>query len=237
MDTLWAKKAKKKAKYAKLPIIKRKVRKRRYPDGFKNQTGSAIPVNLSLGTYEDQIVPRKVVEHFINKAGTILLMDCPCRHHNKCENHDVTLGCTWLGRGAGKIDRSKWPGARLATKEEALERERLAYENGLVPHMGKLRGDAVLYDVLDYEDEFMSICHCCSCCCVVALSKYGPADFRKVSKRMEGVEVRVDPEKCTGCGICFKVCIRDGLKMKKGKAMINQQNCRGCGRCVRECPN
>ncbi|MFX1479217.1 MAG: DUF362 domain-containing protein [Promethearchaeota archaeon] len=237
MNTSWARKMKKKAKYAKLPIIKRRVRKRRYPDGLENQTGSAIPVNLSLGTYEDQIVPRKVVEHFINKAGTILLMDCPCRTHNKCKNHDITLGCTWLGRGAGKIDRSKWPGAHLATKEEALERERLAYENGLVPHMGKLRADAVLYDVLDCEDEFMSICHCCSCCCVVSLSKYGPAEFRQVSKRMEGVEVRVDPDKCTGCGICFKVCIRNGLKMKKGKAMINQKNCKGCGRCVRECPN
>ncbi|MFW9865024.1 MAG: DUF362 domain-containing protein [Candidatus Thorarchaeota archaeon] len=237
MDTPWARKMKKKAKYAKLPIIKQKARKRRYPDGLDNQTGSAIPVNLSLGTYEDQIVPRKVVEHFISKAGTILLMDCPCRTHNKCKNHDITLGCTWLGRGAGKIDRSKWPGAHLATKEEALERERLAYENGLVPHMGKLRADAVLYDVVDYEDEFMSICHCCSCCCVVSLSKYGPAEFRQVSKRMEGVEVRVDPDKCTGCGICFKVCIRDGLKMKKGKAMINQKNCKGCGRCVRECPN
>jgi NAD-dependent dihydropyrimidine dehydrogenase PreA subunit len=237
MNTPWAQKRKKKAKYAKLPILKRRARKRRYPHGFDNETGSAIPVNLSLGTYEDQIVPRKVAEYFINNAGTILLMDCPCRHHNKCKNHDVTLGCTWLGRGAGKIDRSKWPGAHLATKEEALERERLAYEDGLVPHMGKHRADAVLYDVLDYEDEFMSICHCCSCCCVVALSKYGPADFKKVSRRMEGVEVRVDPDKCTGCGLCFKVCIRDGLKMKKGKAMINQENCMGCGRCVRECPN
>jgi len=79
--------------------------------------------------------------------------------------------------GAGKIDRSKWPGARLATKEEALERERLAYENGLVVQMGKLRGDAVLYNVLDCENEFMSICHCCSCCCVVALSKYGPLNI------------------------------------------------------------
>jgi len=237
MNTPWANMVKKKGKFGNLPIIKQKLKKRMFPNGLESQTGSPIPVNLSLGTYEDQIVPRKVAEYFIKKAGTILLIDCPCRTANKCENHDVHLGCTWMGRGASKVDRSKWPGARLATKEEALERERLAYENGLVPHIGKFRSDARIYGVLDYEDEFMDICHCCSCCCVMSLTKYGPSFIHKMVKRMEGVEVRVDRDKCNGCGKCFKVCIYNGLKMKKDKAMINQKNCKGCGRCERECPN
>jgi len=152
----------------------------------------------------------------------------------RVEHHDRIIG---LEEGAGKIDLSKWPGARLATKEQALERERLAYENGLVPHMGKLRGDAKIYDVLDYENKFMSICHCCSCCCVVAVMKYGPAEYRKVVKRMEGVEVEINRDKCVGCAKCFKVCIYDALKMKENKAMIEQENCMGCGRCERACPN
>ena len=237
MSTPRVNRIKKLAKYAKLPIIKQIVKKRLFPDGFENQAGTAIPVNLSLGTYEDQIVPRKVAEYFINKAGTILLIDCPCRTANKCQNHDVHLGCTWMGKGASKVDRSKWPGARLATKEEALERERLAYENGLVPHIGKLRSDAVIYDVLEYQDEFMDICHCCFCCCINSLMKYAPKEYRKMIKRMDGVEVKVDKDKCTGCGICFKVCIYDGLKMRKDKAIIKQDNCLGCGRCERVCPN
>ena len=237
MSTPRVNRIKKLAKYAKLPIIKQIVKKRLFPDGFENQAGTAIPVNLSLGTYEDQIVPRKVAEYFINKAGTILLIDCPCRTANKCQNHDVHLGCTWMGKGASKVDRSKWPGARLATKEEALERERLAYENGLVPHIGKLRSDAVIYDVLEYQDEFMDICHCCFCCCINSLMKYAPKEYRKMIKRMDRVEVKVDKDKCTGCGICFKVCIYDGLKMRKDKAIIKQDNCLGCGRCERVCPN
>ncbi len=237
MNTRWANKVKKRAKFGKLPIIKQLYKRSAYPDGVENQTASPIPVNVSLGTYEDQILPHTVTEYFIKKAGTILLMDCPCRTANKCENHDIQLGCTWLGKGASKIDLSRWPGAHMATKEEALERERLAYENGLVPHLGKLRSDAVLYRVLDYEDQFMSICHCCSCCCVVSLMKYGPAFIRKMVKRMEGVEVRVNSDICEGCGECFKVCIYNGLKMKKNKTMINQENCMGCGRCERVCPN
>ena len=237
MDTPWARIVKEKAKSGKHPIKNRKLKKKMYPDGIENQTGSAIPVNLSLGTYEDQIIPRKVAEYFIQKAGTILLIDCPCRTANKCENHDVHLGCTWMGRGASKMPLDKWPGAHIATKEEALERERLAYENGLVPHLGKLRSDAVIYEVVDYEDEFMSICHCCSCCCVASIMKYGPSFIKQTVKRMEGVEVRVDPDKCVGCGTCFKVCIYDAMKMKKNKAMIEQEECMGCGRCERVCPN
>ena len=236
MNTPRINKMKEQLKLAKSdPILKQHLLEEEFPDGTENQAGTAIPINVSLN-YEDQILPFKVTEYFIQKAGTILLMDCPCRTANGCKNHDVTLGCTWLGRGAGKIDRSKWPGARLATKEEALERERLAYENGLVPHIGKLRGDAKVYDVLDYENEFMSICHCCSCCCVVSLTKYGPREMREPLKRMEGVEVNIDANECTGCGKCFKVCIYDGLEMKDDKATINQENCLGCGRCERVCP-
>ena len=104
-------------KLAKLPIIKQIYRKIAYPDGLDTQTGSPIPINVSIN-YEDQILPFIVTEYFIKKAGTILIMDCPCRTANKCKNHDITLGCTWMGRGAAHIDRSKWPGARLVSKEE-----------------------------------------------------------------------------------------------------------------------
>ena len=237
LNTPRAQKMKKLARLTRLPLIKQIYKKLQYPDGLSNQTASPIPINICLGTYEDHIIPLKVTEYFVKKAGTIVLMDCPCRTANKCKNHDVHLGCTWFGKGAAKMDLSKWPNAHYATKEEALERERLAYENGLVPHLGKLRSDAALYGVLDYQNEFMDICHCCSCCCVVSLTKYGPKEYKEIIKRMEGVLVTTDPEKCVGCGQCFKVCIYNGLKMVKGKSVHIQDNCMGCGRCERVCPN
>jgi UDP-glucose 4-epimerase len=241
-----ARKLKKRAKYIKLPIVKQiynMYRKRDLfgieveTDGITTQTGSPIPVNASLGTYEEQILHHKVIEHFLNKAGTIVLMDCPCRTSIGCEKHDISLGCIYLGKGAAEMDLPKFPGARLATKEEALEFERKAYEDGLIPHIGKFRGDAAHFGVVEYEHELMSICHCCSCCCVVALAKYGPSDYKKMIHRTEGVELKVDPDKCTGCGKCFKVCIYDGLRMKNDKTSIKQDNCMGCGRCERECPS
>jgi len=67
--------------------------------------------------------------------------------------------------------------------------------------------------------------------------KYGPYEYSQLIKSMEGVEVRVDVDKCAGCGTCFKVCIYKGLEMKNDKAAINRDNCKGCGRCERACPN
>ena len=75
------------------PKLKKMYLKKAYPEGVK-QTGSPIPVNVTLGEYEDQILPFVVTEYFIKKAGTILLMDCPCRRAYKCDNHDFHI--YWL---------------------------------------------------------------------------------------------------------------------------------------------
>lgn len=234
ISTPRANRYKKMIKLSKIPIIKFMFK---HLMDTKNSNGSPIPINVSLGTYEDQVLPLIVTEHFIKKASYIVLMDCGCRIANNCQNHDRTLGCAWLGQAAARIDVSKWPGAHHATVEEALERERLAYENGLVPHLGRLRGDSVRYEVLPDEGHFMSLCHCCPCCCILSTFKYGSSTLKKILKRMEGVEVKVNRDICAGCGECFKVCIYGAMKMIDEKAMIDQDTCLGCGRCERKCPN
>ncbi len=233
---------KKKKKYGwltRLPILKQRFRKKHHPRGFDVEAAQTIPMNLSMGDYETEVIPLKLMDYFIEKAGTIVLIQCPCRVTAGCKNHNIDLGCVWMGNGAANLDLNNLPGGskgRIATKEEAKEHVRAALKDGLVPGLGKLRGDAVAYNVLDYEDEFMNFCFCCSCCCVMAVMKYGNSDYKKYIKRMKGVTVTTDPEKCTGCGECFKVCIYDGLKLVKGKSM-HTENCIGCGHCETVCPN
>ena len=233
INTPRANRYKKLIKLTKVPVIKFFAKK--FFD-IKNSNGSPIPINVSLGTYEDKVLPLIVTEHFIKKASHIVMMDCGCRLANECQNHDVHLGCTWLGEATKRINLSKWPNARVVTVEEALERERLAYENGLVPHLGRLRPDSVKYEALPDEGQFMSLCHCCSCCCILSAMKYGSSAL-KFLQRMEGVVVEVDRDICTGCCECFKVCIYNAMKMVDGKAFIDQIECVGCGRCERTCPN
>ena len=47
--------------------------------------------------------------------------------------------------------------------------------------------------------------------------------------------VKVDLEKCTGCGSCAEVCPVAGIKIKNDKAKIDQDECVECGTCLDEC--
>jgi UDP-glucose 4-epimerase len=239
-NTARAKKAKRFGWVTKLPIVKQWFRKKHNPRGFDVEAAQIMPVNLEVGEYVSEAVPLKLMDYFIDKAGTIVLMSCPCRNTNDCQNHSIELGCVWMGKGAANLNLKRLPGrvtdGRIATKEEAKAHARAALKDGLIPALGKLRGDAAVYRVLDYEDEFMNFCFCCNCCCVTASMKYINSDYKNYIKPMEGVTITTDPDKCTGCGECFKVCIYDGLKMVKGKA-VHTKNCLVCGHCEMVCPN
>ena len=46
----------------------------------------------------------------------------------------------------------------------------------------------------------------------------------------------VQPEKCTGCGICEDACPQNAIKVN-GQAIVQSERCIGCGLCVGACPN
>jgi UDP-glucose 4-epimerase len=206
--------------------------------------GVYVPINQSLGTYENQIIPLKIFKHFIDKASHIVMEDfCGCRLIKECQHHDVSLGCMHLGSDLVNIDLEDLerdvpqniPG-RFATKEEALERVQLAYDNGLIPLLGRSRREAEVSGITD-TGKIMSMCFCCSCCCVNAnLMQYGSPSLSSLS-RIDGLRVKVDEETCVGCGTCLEVCVFKGMEMHDEKAHVNQERCLGCGRCEEVCPN
>jgi len=218
----------------KLPMF-RKLRGQEAEETSKKNYGSYIPINESLGNYDNQVIPYKIFKHFIDKADGIVVEDiCGCRLKNECQHHDVSIGCMHIGSETKNIDledlewgmREKIPG-RFTTKEEALERVKLAIENGLIPLLGRINPTGHL----------MSMCFCCSCCCINGRSiTYGPST-PKMFRRIEGLTVEVDPEVCVGCGDCLEVCVFKGMEMIDDKAQVNQKRCLGCGRCEMTCPN
>jgi len=49
--------------------------------------------------------------------------------------------------------------------------------------------------------------------------------------------LKMDSDKCTGCGRCIEVCPHAVFAMINGKANIVQKNsCIECGACVKNCP-
>ena len=57
---------------AKLPIIKQLYKRIAYPDGFETQTGTPIPVNVSLGTYRIKYYRLKSQNTSLKKQGLYL---------------------------------------------------------------------------------------------------------------------------------------------------------------------
>jgi len=49
--------------------------------------------------------------------------------------------------------------------------------------------------------------------------------------------IKIDEEKCNGCGICIPACVEGALQIVDGKAkLISEQYCDGLGACLGECP-
>jgi ferredoxin len=48
--------------------------------------------------------------------------------------------------------------------------------------------------------------------------------------------VKIDVEKCTGCGACVQVCSVEAIKIEDGRAQVDADKCIDCGVCVPECP-
>jgi len=46
----------------------------------------------------------------------------------------------------------------------------------------------------------------------------------------------VDPEICTGCGLCIEVCPMDAIELVDDIAKINEGKCSNCQACEDECP-
>ena len=220
--------------FSKLPMFREWTKKRTENE---NEFGSYLPINQSLGTYENQVLPVKIFKHFIDKACNIVIRDCPCRVVNECKDHEESLGCMMMGASTIGMAMPKDDKGRVVNKEEALEHVRLSVENGLIPILGRSSMEAEGYDVQDTE-HFLSCCFCCSCCCIngKVLSNVS-VSLSTLYQRMEGITVEVDEDLCTGCEECLEICVFKGMEMIEEKARVNQKRCLGCGRCENSCPS
>ena len=49
--------------------------------------------------------------------------------------------------------------------------------------------------------------------------------------------VKIDADKCTGCGLCADACEEGAIRMIEGKAvLVNEAHCDGLGACLPACP-
>lgn len=193
-----------------------------------------IPVNRTVGDRADMVLPSQVVDRFIHQARHHWIMNnCICRESLACRNHPIELGCLFLGEAVHGINPEL---GRLVTATEALRHVQRCREAGLVHLIGRNKLDAVWLNV-GPGNRLLTICNCCSCCCLWRiLPEVAPRIGSKVS-RMLGVQVTVT-DRCLGCGTCINgVCFARAIRMEGHRARIAETECRGCGRCADICPN
>ncbi|MFQ8707069.1 MAG: nitroreductase family protein [Thomasclavelia sp.] len=53
---------------------------------------------------------------------------------------------------------------------------------------------------------------------------------------MKNHKVKIDTDKCIGCGLCTRVCVAHNIEVKNKKANILLDNCLTCGQCTAVCP-
>lgn len=191
-----------------------------------------IKLEKMIKPLDNIVLPSQIVEYFIRKTKYRFIMNfCICREAMNCKNHPIELGCLFLGDAARKISPEF---GREATMEKALTYVQKCRDEGLIHLIGRDKIDETWLGV-GSEGKLLTICNCCSCCCLwKILSNVDPQINSKV-KRMPGVEVIVT-DKCTGCGLCIENCFVHTITIQNRKAIIGT-NCKGCGRCADCCPN
>jgi len=191
-----------------------------------------ISLEQSIKPLDNMVLPSQVVDYFIRKTNHRFIMKfCICREAMQCKNHTIEYGCLFLGDAASHINPDF---GKEATVEEALSYVQKCRQEGLIHLVGRDKIDETWLGV-GSNGKLLTICNCCSCCCLwKILSDLDPRISSKV-KRMPGVEVTVN-EKCKGCGTCARQCFVQAIKIQEGKAIIGD-DCKGCGRCADHCPN
>lgn len=199
-----------------------------------NVVKRTVSVDISVDDAgESTVLPSDVVKRLIDRADDIFIMDfCLCRKSNGCKDYPADRGCVFMGKGVHKIPPKY---GHMATREEAVAYIDECTDLGLVHIIGRNKLDSIWLQTGDKKD-LMTICNCCPCCCLWNMTRNISDNIGDLFKRMEGVSVMMDADRCIGCGSCSEICFCKAVKTEGGHFSIDQSLCRGCGRCVESCP-
>ncbi|MFX0029993.1 MAG: ATP-binding protein [Candidatus Hermodarchaeota archaeon] len=176
----------------------------------------AILVDLKVENYD-------LIRNIIDNSNTIGIMDCICRQAHDiigdpCKKTDLRKTCMTFG-AAARMFHEKGE-AEFISKEKAYELIKAFEDAGLVAQPSNSQKPFV-------------ICNCCGCCCEVLTNQ---KRFDKPAELFaSNYHAIIDPDLCTGCGVCNERCNMDAISLIDGLSEINLDNCIGCGVCVPTC--
>jgi ferredoxin len=212
--------------FSSAPAVDRTVPARLAEDG---RPIKIIAVGKTLSVAEEFVVPSQTVEEIINKFDDIAVGYCFCRQRRSllgdpCNTGAPTLNCFTFGKSARHTAAQGF--AKKVSKQEALEIMQAAEKAGLI-HKAFHPGSRE-------SSPETSICNCCKDCCdTLGLWRNGTLPLINSTFYLSVI----DPQACTGCGICVERCPTDAISLNEaGWAQRDESACLGCGVCSRFCP-
>lgn len=194
---------------------------------------TAIPINAEIAMPASAALPSRIVGEILERSSDIFVLDeCICRGHLSCKSHPKDIGCIALGPAARRMHPSH---GRFVSAEEGMAHVKRAAGAGLIASIAHVWIDPVAFWAVPF-DRLMFICFCDDCCCLYRTHmKHRGENLDRAYKRLPGISVAVDCQKCNGCGICVERCFIGEMKLVGGAAVV-PESCKGCGRCVEVCP-
>ncbi len=186
----------------------------------------ARPLVSEAAPQEDvttQILDFERASHLITESDAWSEGTCYCRHVQEHRGHTCSHPsrfCLGLGESARTMIRNGL--ASAITRERALEILAEARRRGLVQMTDNIRN----------QPGF--ICNCCKCCCEMLAGLRTLRHSRSVVT--SGFVALIEPEKCTRCGRCAKVCPVQAISPTPSRSFsVDPALCIGCGVCTSAC--
>lgn len=194
---------------------------------------TSIPIQVTVDRPESVVLPRRIIERLVADVEEKFILDeCICRSHNRVDKPPRDIGCMALGPAIHRIHPSH---GRMVSTEEAIRHVHRAADAGLIANIAHVWIDPVAFGTRFRDLMFICFCDDKNCIYRTHMTNRGPT-LDRAYKRLPGIVLGVDPEKCQGCGQCAENCFLAAISFLRGKASIGQA-CAGCGRCAEICPN
>ncbi len=194
---------------------------------------TSIPIHVKVGLPDSVALPRRILERLLTDVDEKFILDeCICRTHNRVDTPPRNIGCMALGPAVRRIHPSH---GRMVSTDEAIRHMHRAADAGLIANIAHVWIDPVAFGTRFRDLMFVCFCDDKNCIYRTHMKNRGPT-LDKAYRRLPGMTLSVDAEKCRGCGSCSESCFLAAVSMVEGKARIGE-SCAGCARCMEICRN
>ncbi|MDO5819613.1 MAG: 4Fe-4S binding protein [Methanobrevibacter sp.] len=200
----------------------------------KDTITANIEINQSFEKDDSEFVPSEIIKEVIKEASDIVIMHkCLCRSSADCKDYPHDFGCIFIGPASKRI-ASKY--GRTATVEEALAHVDKADELGLSHVIGRNKIDSVWMNVRPKEELLTICHCCPCCCLWKVLPDLDDDISNKVKRLEDVEVHTINDnckmcKKCLGDNVCFG----NAISIEGNQIKIDQDKCVGCGHCVQVC--